>query len=197
MGAVSAAPKGHRTTPPARIASAHQNSTFDANIPGRMIVDSSPETVINRSISACSTAMGFGCWKKGCGVWCGEERNTIRRALAARRSTTAAAVTGGAVQSRKTAPAPCNPASSDSGTVRSPVTTSTLAGSIAAASERRVRARTGTPASSSWPMTARPIRPVAPVTSTGGTDVAVMTTSASSVAGARSHPAISLEVISA
>ena len=40
---------------------------FDANIPGRMIVDSSPEAAMSRSMSACSTAIGFGCWKKGCG----------------------------------------------------------------------------------------------------------------------------------
>src|SRR5207253_2015466 len=80
------------------------------------------------------------------------------------------------------------PASSDSGTMRSPVTTSTFAGSIAAASERCVRARTGTPASISRSTTARPTRPVAPVTSTGGTRVRVMRTSTSSVAGARSEP---------
>ena len=102
---------------------------------------------MSRSMSAWSTAIGFGCWKKGCGVWCGDERKTTRRAWVARRSTTAGAVVGGAVQTRKTAPTPRSPASSDSGTVRSPVTTSTFAGSVAAASERCVRARTGTPAS--------------------------------------------------
>ena len=47
---------------------------FDANIPGRMIVDSSPAAAMSRSISACSTAIGFGCWKNGCGVWCGEDK---------------------------------------------------------------------------------------------------------------------------
>ena len=31
--------------------------------------------------------MGFGCWKNGCGVRCGEERKTTRRVWAARRST--------------------------------------------------------------------------------------------------------------
>ena len=97
-------------------------------------------------MSACSTAMGFGCWKKGCGVWCGDERKTTRRAWVATRSTTAAAVAGGTVQTRKTALTPRSAASSDSGAVRSPVTTSTFAGS-AAASGRCVRARTGTPAS--------------------------------------------------
>lgn len=56
------------------------------------------------------------------------------------------------------------------------MTTSTLAGSVAAASGRCVRARTGTPAASSWSMTTRPTRPVAPVTSTGGTGVDVMRT---------------------
>src|SRR5262249_38595460 len=105
----------------------------------------------------------------------------------ARRSTTAGAVVGGTVQTRKTAPAPRSAASSEPGTVRSPVTTSTFAGSAAAASERRVRARTGTPAPISWPMTARPTRPVAAVTSTGGTRVRVMRTPASSVIGARSE----------
>src|SRR5205807_5842055 len=97
---------------------------------------------------------------------------------------TAGAVVGGAVQTRKTALTPRSAVSSDSGTVRSPVTTSTVAGSIAAASERRVRARTGTLASSSRSTTTRPTRPVAPVTSTGGTRVRVMRTSTSSVAGA-------------
>jgi hypothetical protein len=58
---------GPRTTPPARIAAAHQNNTFEANIPGRMIVDSSPADAMSRSISAWTTAMGLGCWKKGCG----------------------------------------------------------------------------------------------------------------------------------
>jgi hypothetical protein len=43
-----------------------------------MIVDSSPLAAMSRSIPAWSTAIGFGCWKKGCGVWCGEERKTIR-----------------------------------------------------------------------------------------------------------------------
>ena len=114
-----------------------------------------------------------------------DERKTTRRAWVARRSTTAGAVGGGAVQTRKTAPTPRSPASSDSGTVRSPVTTSTFAGSVAAASERCVRARTGTPASMSRSTTTRPTRPVAPVTSTGGTRVRVMRTSTSSVVGAR------------
>jgi hypothetical protein len=45
---------------------------LDANIPGLMIVDSSPAAAISRSISACSTAIGFGCWKNGCEVWHGE-----------------------------------------------------------------------------------------------------------------------------
>ena len=184
-GAVSAAPYGHRTTPPARMAAPHQNNVFDANIPGRMIVDSSPAAAMSRSISAWTTAIGFGCWKKGCGVWCGEERKTTRGAWAARRSTTAGTVAGGAVQTRKTAPAPLRPTSSDSGTVRSPVTTSTFAGSAVAASARRVRARTGTPSSTSRSTTPRPTRPVAPVTSTGGAPVRVMKTP--SVAGARSE----------
>ena len=47
--------------------------------------------------------MGFGCWKNGCGVRCGDERKTTRRACDARRSMTAGAVAGGAVQTRKTA----------------------------------------------------------------------------------------------
>ena len=155
-----------------------------------MIVDSSPAAAMSRSISAWSTAIGFGCRKKGCGVWWGDERKTTRRAWVASRSTTAGAVAGGAVQTRKTVLTPRSAASSDSGTVRSPVTTSTLAGRSAAASERRVRARTGRPASISRPATARPTRPVAPVTSTGGTRVRVMRTSTSSVAGARSDHAI-------
>src|ERR1700716_1441701 len=61
-----------------------------------MIVDSSPAAAMSRSISAWSTAIGFGCWKKGCGVWCGDERKTTRRAKVARRSTTAVAVVAGA-----------------------------------------------------------------------------------------------------
>src|SRR5262249_8198444 len=60
--------------------------------------------------------------------------------------------------------------SSDSGAVRSPATTSTVAGSLAAAGWR-VSARTGTPAASNWPTTSRPTRPVAPVTRTGSTRV--------------------------
>ena len=84
---------------------------------------------------------------------------------------TVGAVVGGTVQTRKTAQTPRSPASSDSGTVRSPVTTSTLAGSVAAASGRRVSARTGTPASTSRSTTTRPTRPVAPVTSTGAVEV--------------------------
>ena len=45
-----------------------------------MIVDSSPAAAMSRSISACSAAIGFGCWKNGCGVRCGDERKTTRRA---------------------------------------------------------------------------------------------------------------------
>ena len=33
-----------------------------------------PAVAMSRSIPAWSTAIGFGCWKKGCGVWCGDER---------------------------------------------------------------------------------------------------------------------------
>jgi hypothetical protein len=44
-----------------RIAVAHQNNAFDANIPGRMIVGSSPATAMSRSMSAWSTAIEFGC----------------------------------------------------------------------------------------------------------------------------------------
>jgi hypothetical protein len=43
----------------------------------------------------------------------------------------------------------------------------TFVGSVAAASERCERARTGTPASINRSTTTRPTRPVAPVTSTG------------------------------
>src|SRR5437764_11020224 len=46
------------------------------------------------------------------GVRCGAERKTTRRAWVARRSTTAGAVVGGAVQTRNTAPTPRSPASS-------------------------------------------------------------------------------------
>src|SRR5205807_9208369 len=98
------------------------NNAFDANIPGRMIVDSSPAAAMSRSISAWSTAIGFGCWQKACGAWCGDERKTTRRALVARRSTTAGAVVGGAVQTRKTALTPRSPALSDWGSVTLPVT---------------------------------------------------------------------------
>src|SRR6266550_1694884 len=83
---------------------------------------------------------------------------------------TAGAVVAGAVQTRNTALTSCSPASSDSGTVRSPATTSTAAGNFAAAG-RRVSARTGTPALNNWSTTRRPTRPVAPVTRTGATPV--------------------------
>ena len=126
--------------------------------------------------------MGFGCWKNGCGVLVRRGEKTTRRACDARRSTTAGAVAGGAVQRRKTAPTPCSAASSDSGTVRSPATTSTAAGSPAVAG-RRVSARTGTPAPSSWATTARPTRPVAPVTRTGSTRARVTTASTECTVG--------------
>jgi hypothetical protein len=128
--------------------------------------------------------MGFGCWNNGWGVWCGAERKTTRRVCVARRSTTAGAVSGGAVQRRKTAPTPSSTASSESGTVRSPATTSTVAGNPAVAG-RRVSARTGTPASSSSVTTAPPIRPVAPVTRTGCTCPRVTMASAESIARRR------------
>src|ERR1700730_15119531 len=59
----------------------------------------------------------------------------------------------------------------------SPAPTPTCAVSVAAASERCTRARTGTPASTSRSTTMRPAGPVAPVTSTGGTRVGVMSSS--------------------
>jgi hypothetical protein len=96
--------------------SAHQNWAFDANSPGRMIVDSRPAAAIRRSTSAWKRASGFGYWKNGCGVLCGEERKTTRRVCEGRRSTIVGAVPGGAVQRRETAPMPCSAASSDSGT---------------------------------------------------------------------------------
>jgi hypothetical protein len=42
------------------------------------------------SISACIRAIGFGCWKNGCGVLYGADRKTTRRGDDARRSMTAA-----------------------------------------------------------------------------------------------------------
>jgi hypothetical protein len=150
-------PRRHRCAPRG------EQHVHDRTRPRR---DSGHVTLIDgRSIPACSTAIGFGCRKKGCAVWCGDERKTTRRAYVARRSTTAGAVAGGTVQTRKTALTPRRPASSDPGTVRSPVTTSTHPGSPAAASGRCVRARTGTPASINWSTTMRPTRPVAPVAS--------------------------------
>ena len=65
MGAVSAAPNGQRTGSPFLIARDHQGIVFEAKIPGRMIVDASPESAIKRSRSAWSFAAGLGCWKKG------------------------------------------------------------------------------------------------------------------------------------
>lgn len=90
----------------------------------------------------------------------------MRPALRARRASTAGTVAGGAVQTRKTAPAPASAGSSDSGAVRSPATSSTSGGSAAAAG-RRTSARTGWPSRRSSATTARPARPVAPITRTG------------------------------
>jgi hypothetical protein len=79
---------------------------------------------------------------------------------------TSGTVAGAAVQTRKTVEIPSSAASSDSGTVRSPATTSSAAGNPVTPT-RRVIARTGTPAASSSSATSSPTRPVAPVTSTG------------------------------
>src|SRR3974390_1348976 len=65
-----------------------------------MIVDWRPAAAMSRSMSAWSTAIGFGCWKKGCGVWCGDERKTTRCPWLARCPTTPAPLAGAAFDGR-------------------------------------------------------------------------------------------------
>jgi hypothetical protein len=65
---------------------------------------------------------------------------------------------------------PSSAASSEPGTLYSPVTISTASGS-AASSGCRTSARTGTPVESSSPTTAPPMRPVAPVTRMGARSI--------------------------
>jgi hypothetical protein len=50
---------------------------------------------------AWSAAMGLGCRKNGCGVWCGDDRKTTRETLRARRATTAETVAGPAAQTKE------------------------------------------------------------------------------------------------
>jgi hypothetical protein len=154
-------PYGQRATRELRIISAHHSSAPDANIPGRMIVDAMPAFAICRSMLACKSAMGFGCWKNGCGVWCGEERKTTRNARDARRSMTAGTLADAAVQTRKTEPTPSSAASSDSGTQ--------IAGDdVDGLRQRRgigpARERAHRLPSNRRSTTSRPTRPVAPVT---------------------------------
>jgi hypothetical protein len=93
-------------------------------------------------------------------VRCGADRK--RRTLAASSSMTAGAVAGGAVHTRKTVSTSSSAGSSVSGSVRSPMATSTPSGRDASASALRVRVRMGAPTSSSSSTTALPVRPVAP-----------------------------------
>ncbi len=144
IGAVGAATWGQRTTSPARICGAHQDRAFAANIPGRRNVHWRPEVSISRSISACSAATGLGCWKKGCAVLCGDERNTMRRVCLTIRSRAGVTAARGAHHTRKTASMPSRHSSRVSARVRSPRTTSTRGGKPAVCG-LRASARTRTP----------------------------------------------------
>jgi hypothetical protein len=59
--------------------------------------------------------MGLGCRKKGCGVWCGDDRKTTRWTLRARRATTAETVAGPAAQTRNSASTPASAGVNESG----------------------------------------------------------------------------------
>lgn len=61
IGAVSTAAYGQRTTSPARICRDHHATAFAANIPGRMIVDATPDAAMRSSMSACMAAIGLDC----------------------------------------------------------------------------------------------------------------------------------------
>jgi hypothetical protein len=112
------------------------------------------------SMSAWSAAMGLGCRKNGCGVWCGDDRKTTRWTLRARRATTAETVAGLAAQTRNTASTPTSAGANESGSVRSPTTTSTPGGN-GIGGGRRTRAPTERPRRRSPVTTARPTRPAA------------------------------------
>jgi hypothetical protein len=162
IGAVGAARCGQRRISPARICGAHQRRAFAANIPDRRNVRWSPEVSINRSICSNIALTGFGCWKSGCAVLSGAERNTMRRACFAIRSK------AGATPAER----------STLGTryrrhrdihqgvlvrVRSPRTTSTCGGKRHA-SGLRASARTCAPVAANRERTSRPMVPVPPIT---------------------------------
>ena len=69
---------------------------------------------------AWSAAMGLGCRKNGCGVWCGDDRKTTRWTLRARRATTAETVAGPAAQTRNTTSTPASAGVNESGSVEIP-----------------------------------------------------------------------------
>ena len=61
VGAVATPRYGHRTSSPVRINDAHQRRAFDASIPGRKNVHSTPESSISFSICSGTFLTGFGC----------------------------------------------------------------------------------------------------------------------------------------
>src|ERR1700722_6646892 len=98
IGAVGTLRYGPRTKSPAQICRAHHCGELLANIPGRRNVQSSFEVSIIFSICSVWILLGLGCWKNGCGVLSGAERNTILRAYFAIRSKAGANAASGAVQ---------------------------------------------------------------------------------------------------
>ena len=142
IGAVGTLRQGQRTTSPAQICFAHQSNELLASIPGRRKTQSSPESSIIFSICSVCVLLGLGCWKKGCGVFSGAERNTRRRMRFRSCSKAGPKAPSGAVQTRNAASTSNRHPWRLSGEVKSPCTTSTSGGKWTS-SNLRVRARTG------------------------------------------------------
>ena len=91
-----------------------------------------PAAATSRSISACCTAIGFGCWKKGCGASCGDDEKDETPQMRDARQLPEQWSAGRSRRGRTEPDTSQSCVRRESDTLRSPVTASTFAGSAAA-----------------------------------------------------------------
>src|SRR5258708_668988 len=146
-----------------------QDSTFEANVPGRRMVHGIPWERIRCSLSRCHCASGVGAMKSA--STCRAESLTICPTppfLAASKALPSIARSIGPAESTNALSTPAKAGASVSGFSRSTRTTSTALGNLSAFFGSRTSARTLWPVSANCLTSSLPTVPVAPVTKING-----------------------------
>src|SRR5229473_261066 len=149
-----------------------QDSTFEANVPGRRMVHGIPRERSRCSLSLCHCASRVGAMKSA--STCRAESLTICPTppfLAAAKALPSMAGSMGPAESTNALSTPAKAGASVSGFSRSPWTTSTALGNLSAFFGLRTSARTLWPVAAICLTTSLPTVPVAPVTKINGFDM--------------------------